>query len=236
MELWDLVEKGYLDRDSDASRLRENKKKDVKALFFIQQAMHETIFSRIVSAAKAKEAWDILKTEFQGSAKVIEVQEGGSVQDFLSRVSGIVSQMRALGEAVPDKKIGSLLTHESRLRRTEEKTEDKAFHVVGESYNQRESTARGCGHVYRGRCGRGRGQRQSVQCHYCKRYGHVMENCWKRVNQASYVEEEIEGQEQEAKLFMAKIDDTKLVDDVWFLDSGCSNHMTGVKVMFTELD
>ncbi|KAL8135850.1 hypothetical protein AgCh_010453 [Apium graveolens] len=56
MELWNLVEKGYSDRDNNAERLRENKKKDTKALFFIQQAMHETIFSRIASAAKAKEA------------------------------------------------------------------------------------------------------------------------------------------------------------------------------------
>ncbi|WOH12137.1 hypothetical protein DCAR_0831636 [Daucus carota subsp. sativus] len=119
MELWDLVEKGFSDRDNDANRLRENKKKEAKALFFIQQAMHETIFSRIASATKAKEAWDILKTEFQGSAKVIEVKiqilsrdfetllmkDGESVQEFLSRVSGIVSQMRALGETIPDKKI-----------------------------------------------------------------------------------------------------------------------------------
>lgn len=61
-----------------------------------------------------------------------------------------------------------------------------------------------------------------------------MTNFWKRDNQASYVEEVIE-EEQETKLFMAKIDDTKLVDDVWFLYSGYSNHMTGLKVMFREL-
>ncbi|GKE24615.1 hypothetical protein Tco_1436127, partial [Tanacetum coccineum] len=42
---------------------------DVKALFFIQQATDETIFSRIVAANSAKEAWDTLKTEYQGSAK-----------------------------------------------------------------------------------------------------------------------------------------------------------------------
>lgn len=43
-ELRELVDKGYSDPDTDATRLRENKKKDLKALFIIQQVMHDTIF------------------------------------------------------------------------------------------------------------------------------------------------------------------------------------------------
>lgn len=39
-ELWDLVENGYPDPDDEA-KLKENRKKDAKALFFIQQAVHE---------------------------------------------------------------------------------------------------------------------------------------------------------------------------------------------------
>ncbi|KAG8647627.1 hypothetical protein MANES_09G091166v8 [Manihot esculenta] len=35
-DLWDLVEKGYPDPDEE-TRLKENKKKDSKALFFIEQ-------------------------------------------------------------------------------------------------------------------------------------------------------------------------------------------------------
>ncbi|GAV82483.1 DUF4219 domain-containing protein [Cephalotus follicularis] len=64
-DLWDLVENGYVDPDEDG-RLRENRKKDTKALFFIQQAVYETIFSRIVVATTSKEAWTIMQKEFQG--------------------------------------------------------------------------------------------------------------------------------------------------------------------------
>ncbi|KAG6470941.1 hypothetical protein ZIOFF_072029 [Zingiber officinale] len=97
--LWDLVEKGFDDEDADKGRLKENRKKDSKALFILQQAIHETIFSRIATASFSKEAWEILQKEFQGSSKVIAVKlqtlrsefeallmKGNeTLQDFLSR-------------------------------------------------------------------------------------------------------------------------------------------------------
>ncbi|KAL4273024.1 hypothetical protein GQ457_13G009660 [Hibiscus cannabinus] len=55
-DLWDLVENGYTEPDEEA-RLKENKKKDSKALFFIQQAVHETVFLKTAAANTAKEAW-----------------------------------------------------------------------------------------------------------------------------------------------------------------------------------
>ena len=42
-ELWNLVETGYVDPDEEGM-LKENMKKDNKALFFIQQAVHESFF------------------------------------------------------------------------------------------------------------------------------------------------------------------------------------------------
>ena len=105
-DLWDLVENRFDTRNRDGSRLRENKKKDSKTLFIIQQGVHETIFSRIAVANTSKEAWETLQKKFQGSSKVITVKlqtlwyefetlmmrNKESVQDFLSRVSAIVSQ------------------------------------------------------------------------------------------------------------------------------------------------
>ena len=42
-DLWDLVEHGFVDLDEE-NRLRDNKKKDTKALVFIQQAGHDNVF------------------------------------------------------------------------------------------------------------------------------------------------------------------------------------------------
>ncbi|XP_021909034.1 uncharacterized protein LOC110823062 isoform X4 [Carica papaya] len=82
-DFWDLVEYGFVDLedpDEEAEeRLKETKKKDSKALFLVQQAVHEIIFSRIVIAATSLEAWQILKKEFQGSSKVkVEMHENTS--------------------------------------------------------------------------------------------------------------------------------------------------------------
>ncbi|RDX89993.1 hypothetical protein CR513_28201, partial [Mucuna pruriens] len=40
--------------------LKENKHKDSRALFIQQQAIADTIFSRIMGATSAKEAWSTL--------------------------------------------------------------------------------------------------------------------------------------------------------------------------------
>ncbi|XP_052184346.1 uncharacterized protein LOC127796307 [Diospyros lotus] len=115
-DLWDFVESGYHDKDKDEGRLKENKKKDSKALFFIQQAVHETVFSKIAAATTAREAWTILQQSFQGSKKVLTVKlqslrrdfetlnmkSGESVQDFLFRVSAIINQMKTYGEEITD--------------------------------------------------------------------------------------------------------------------------------------
>ncbi|GMP33046.1 hypothetical protein CsSME_00006536 [Camellia sinensis var. sinensis] len=58
-DLWDLVEQGYADPDEE-TRLKENKKKDSKALVIIQQAVHNSIFSRIAAASTSKQAWSTL--------------------------------------------------------------------------------------------------------------------------------------------------------------------------------
>lgn len=42
--------------------------------------------------------------------------------------------------------------------------------------------------------------------------------------------------EEENNLFMACIDTDYKPSDLWFVDSGCSNHMTGTKSLFQELD
>ncbi|XP_074263524.1 uncharacterized protein LOC141586251 [Silene latifolia] len=117
-ELWELVETGFVDAKSEEpdATLKEKRKKDAKALFIIQQALDDEIFSRIASATTSKEAWDILRSEYLGDKKVVKVRlqtlrrefetslmgDKESVQDYLSRISGVVQQMRAYGENMSD--------------------------------------------------------------------------------------------------------------------------------------
>ncbi|KAI4297648.1 hypothetical protein L6164_037530 [Bauhinia variegata] len=104
-----------------------------------------------------------------------------------------------------DELMSSLQAHEDRMNQSQEKHEEQAFQVKGESFNMTNSTGRGNGKG--GFCGRGRGkghgdggrgrgrgdgrghgqyneqkqsnfQRYSLQCHHCKKFGHKEAYCW----------------------------------------------------------
>ncbi|GKA97840.1 hypothetical protein Tco_0825734 [Tanacetum coccineum] len=153
-DLWEYVESRFAVSDDD-SRNKEHHKRDAKALFFIQQAVDESIFPRIAVATSSKQAWSILKTEFQ----VFKI--------ILARVSAIVSQMRSYREKIADEVIvakvlrsltpkfdhvvaaieeskdlskfsfdelmGSLQAHEARITQSVVFEEEKAFQTKGES-------------------------------------------------------------------------------------------------------
>ena len=70
-------------------------------------------------------------------------------------------------------------------------------------------------------------------------YGHIKAFCWNQTrNQANYLENKPvkdEGTSSEA-LFLTCLSSTDNYDEIWFLDSGCSNHMTRNKSLFVSLD
>lgn len=71
------------------------------------------------------------------------------------------------------------------------------------------------------------------QCHNCKRFGHIQKDC-RFVNQqhASFAE----GENNEGNLFFACQKAFQEDKNVWYLDSGCNNHMTGKKEAFINID
>ncbi|XP_020242592.1 uncharacterized protein LOC109820805 [Asparagus officinalis] len=112
----ELVDKGIPDPDPIPI---DTAKRDAKALFFIQQYVHELVFAKIVAAETANEAWSTLKTAFQGSSKVVAIKlqglrrefetlnmkQGESVQSFFTQVTTIVNQIRSCGEDLPEKTV-----------------------------------------------------------------------------------------------------------------------------------
>ncbi|KAL3502352.1 hypothetical protein ACH5RR_036801 [Cinchona calisaya] len=111
-DLWDLVEHGFGDPNEE-TKLKENKKKDSKPLVIIEQAIHDSIFSRNAVTTTSKQACSILQKQFQGDSKDIVVRlrslrcdfetlymkSGKPIVDFLSGAMTIVSQMRSYRES-----------------------------------------------------------------------------------------------------------------------------------------
>ena len=108
---------------------------------------------------------------------------------------------------------------------------------------------------YRGRGGRGvrgRGGRKSdkshIQCYNCNKYGHFADECYSNTNNndVKLAQEEDENEEtllmvveekiSEETLNMATVTNEGNHDDEWFLDTGCSTHMSGRKDWFIDMD
>ncbi|CAH9068310.1 unnamed protein product [Cuscuta europaea] len=73
-ELWSIVDEGFEDGQPDEpdQALRDKRKKEVKALYFTQQALDDEVFPWIATASTSKEALCVLKKEYMGDKKVIE--------------------------------------------------------------------------------------------------------------------------------------------------------------------
>ena len=96
--------------------LREQRKKDGKDLFYIHQAMHESILPRIAAKPNAKEAWDTLETSYQGLDKVktskrqilrrdfesLSMKETESVDSFYTKTVGLINKLKSHGETIAD--------------------------------------------------------------------------------------------------------------------------------------
>ena len=186
-----------------------------------------------------------------------------SVQDFLARVSSVVGQMKAYGDKISDEIVvakvlrslpskfdhvvaaieeskdlstfsfdelmGSLQAHEARINRSNMNNEERAFQTRGESESSNQHVrGRGRG-SYRGR---GRGRNTTLKCSHCNKPGHSDNYCWyKPEDSVNYAE-----QEEDNFLFMAIATTKEEKNEIWYLDSGCSNHMTGDHSKFKDLD
>ena len=99
--------------------LKSNKKKDSRALYFLYQSVHESVFPRITAAKRSKEAWKTLKIAYQGMEKVkttklqllrryfetLCMKESDNIDSFFTHVIGMVTQIRSHGETLEERRI-----------------------------------------------------------------------------------------------------------------------------------
>ena len=78
-DLWEFVEDGFTEptneqdfnalTQAEKDVLKNNRKKDSKAIFLLYQVVNESVFLRIAATKKSKEAWETLKVAYQGMQK-----------------------------------------------------------------------------------------------------------------------------------------------------------------------
>ena len=86
---------------------QESRRKDAKALSLIEAAITETVFPKIATENYAKEAWDILEMNFNGTNKVrvVKMTENEPIVEFNSRISTLINQLKSNEEYYDEKRI-----------------------------------------------------------------------------------------------------------------------------------
>ncbi|KAM0021224.1 putative RNA-directed DNA polymerase [Helianthus debilis subsp. tardiflorus] len=137
----------------------------------------------------------------------------------------------------------TLVVHEQKFKRVEKEDEQVPKMEEGESSGTR-GRERGSRFSPRGR-GRGRGRtsinKETIECYNCHRLGHFSYERpnSKTTNFAGFNESEevmlmMEASIEEKCLMAGTSEESQ--NHLWFLDSGCSNHMCGIKERFVNLD
>ncbi|GKB83564.1 retrovirus-related pol polyprotein from transposon TNT 1-94 [Tanacetum coccineum] len=172
----------------------DNRKKDGKALFFIQQAVDDLIFPRIAAATTSTETCETLKQEYMGDKKVIAVKMQTLRRNFetlgmqknekyrvlrslppkFDHVVATIKESKDLSAYTFDELMGSLLAYEDRLSRSHENVDEKVLQVKGNSCHKGKAESSGRREYNknsnRGR-GRGRGRGRVVAQITCLGYG-----------------------------------------------------------------
>eukprot|EP00253_Pinus_taeda_P023154 PITA_23154 len=128
-DLWELVQDGFEEpadenefnrlTPTEKDLLKSNRKKDSKGLVFLYQAVDQSVFPRIAAAKTSKEAWQTLKTAYQGMEKVktaklqllrrdfenLNMKESDNIDSFFTHVIGLITQMRTHGETIEERRI-----------------------------------------------------------------------------------------------------------------------------------
>lgn len=121
----------------------------------------------------------------------------------------------------------SLLVHEQGMHG--HFVEEQALKVTYE--DQSRGRGRGCG-GFRGR-GTQSFDKSTIECYNCHKLGHFQYECPNKETETKAHYAEASGE----MLLMAHVDVKEASkEELWFLDSGCSNHMCGKKELFSRLD
>jgi len=150
-----------------------------------------------------------------------------------------IEESHDLDTMTVDELQSNLLVHKQRMN-GHTMQDEQVLKVAQDEIGARNGRGRGVFRVgvVRGRA-RGRGGRQvdktTIQCYHCHDFGHFQYECPKKSqdSKANYVE----GNE-EVVLLMAQLSSEQKsnTQDMWFINSGCSNHMTGRKDWFSSFD
>ncbi|XP_026396288.1 uncharacterized protein LOC113290919 [Papaver somniferum] len=198
--------------------LKDCRKKDKKALYYLDAKVDEEVMKKIQHATTTKKARDKLHTSYKGDDKVknVRLQTARARFDY---VIAAIEEGKDLKTMTIDGLMSSLCAHEYRMDlRSDAGSIEQAFQSKvsvmekGSSSREVESKASKPKRRY---------DKSKVRCYHCKKLGHYRK--------------EYGVEERETLLLACSVYEEEELDK-WYLDTGCSNHMCGKKEQFHQLD
>ncbi|CAJ2668206.1 unnamed protein product [Trifolium pratense] len=227
-DIWESMRKKYQGSTKVKRAQLQALRKEFEILQMKDNESVSDFFSRTLAIANKMSASGETLTQTIVVEKVLR-----SMSEKFNYVVCSIEESNDVTTLTIDELQSSLLVHEKRMKPTLVKDEEQALQV---SHGRGGGRGRGRNGS---RGGRGRGRQQSrelVECYRCHKLGHYQSECptWEEANYAEFDEHgEVLLMAQEKLKEPVK---SELKDEIWFLDSGCSNHMVGKKEWLFEFD
>ncbi|GKV50165.1 hypothetical protein SLEP1_g56878 [Rubroshorea leprosula] len=218
-EYWIVVEVGVSEPmvGADAAqraKIEKEKLKDLKAKNYLFQAIDQSILETILNKFTSKTIWDSMKKKYQGNERAKRQQCQALPAKF----------ERAVGRGKGNWKDGSRSgkPRSDRLEKSsatgnQKRWQNRNYQVA----NNRSKSVR----------------MANIECFKCHKYGHYRFECHANLNRgesSNFVEHNEKN--DDSSLFMVCHPKEVSKKNVWYLDTGCSNHMCGDKSAFSDLD
>ncbi|KAI5345500.1 hypothetical protein L3X38_013377 [Prunus dulcis] len=263
-ELWDQVENGYKTSTKEAEELKEaetklmheNLVKDARALGIIQGAV------RSVKLQGLRRDFEYTRMSDNESlsgyiAKLFDlINQMNSYGEDLSNqrivqkllislpksydsIAAVIENTKDLDTIDAQDVVAILKGYEQRLDRHGDNSAEKAFASfnVGSKAtlsnghtNNSGNKCKFCDKLHYGECW----FKNKVKCHKCNKIGHIAKYCHtnKAVQQVNFANQV----EETGNLFFANHSgEVKKMSDEWYINSGCSNHMTSRENLLVDI-
>ncbi|KAK9671933.1 hypothetical protein RND81_12G064800 [Saponaria officinalis] len=240
LDLWNLIEQGCIlpefreekQLTADQQRVvKEKMTKDAKATAYLNFAIAEKIFPRIVNASSTKQVLDTLQEEFQDSQKMkiygdfisddrIVNKTLFSIDNKFNFVVTAIEESIDLDNLSPQELFGSLQAHEQKVSTKNEGSSEGAFQVKYKQHKSQIFKHNKNNPMFKDKTNDKKGK--LPPCGICKKTNHLEKNCWNKEQKDCWFKE------QQAK---ANVSETENFED--YLFAACQTKGKGTIVVQT---